>query len=119
MDYLTYRMLHIGGLVVMLLAIGGMIIGRDARAERPPKIASILHGVGLLVILVAGFGMAARREYDMAATPWIWAKVGVWLLLGAFPVLARRGVVPGPVAWPLVVALVLASEWLAHEKPWM
>ena len=42
-----YKLLHISGLILLFVGLGGSLISEEA--EKPPKLAAILHGVGLLV----------------------------------------------------------------------
>ena len=65
----------------------------------------LMHGLGLLVMLVAGFGMQAKGNVGFPG--WLWAKIGIWVLLAVLPVLVRRAVL-GPTS-ALFVAAVLAS----------
>ena len=116
LDYNVYKIIHIVGLVLVFLGIGAVLLGaRDS--GRPPRSAAALHGIGLLVMLVGGFGMMARLEIEFPWPVWLFGKLGVWIVLAIMPVLARRGVARGAVGVLLAIGLVAASAWLAIYKP--
>ena len=53
-----YRVLHASGALLLFLSLGGIFFA--TKDHRPPKIAMILHGIALLVMLVAGVGMVHK-----------------------------------------------------------
>jgi len=117
LDHSAYKIAHIVGLTLVFLGLGAIMLGaRDDR--RPPRCGVILHGVGLLIMLVGGFGMMARLNIVTFPWPgWVFGKVGVWLALGALPALAKRGVVQGLASVLLAAGLAGVSAWLAIYKP--
>lgn len=107
-----YRVLHLVGVLMLFLGLGGILAVTDGKA---PKVYSVLHGVGLLVMLVAGIGTLHK-----ASLPWdnvIFAKMACWVLLGAAPFLVRRGVLPRVGALTLVLVIGGVAVWLAKTKP--
>ena len=103
---------------LLFLGLGGSVLGARTDEGRAPKLATILHGVGLLVMLVGGFGMLARLGIVNWPWPgWALGKMGVWLAIGALPVLVRRKVLPRGVAWLVAAALAATAAWLALYKP--
>jgi hypothetical protein len=74
-----------------------------------------LHGIGLLVMLVAGIGIVHKK--GLAWDPWLLSKIAIWVLVGATPTLVKNGVLPRMVALVLALALGGAAAWLAHAKP--
>ncbi|MEM7204104.1 MAG: hypothetical protein AAF628_27835 [Planctomycetota bacterium] len=117
MDYQTYKLIHLIGLVALLLGLGGILLGRHDEEGKAAKSAMPLHGLGLLLLLVAGFGMLARLEIHWPWPGWTIAKVAIWLVLGALPILVRRGIVPAAIGWPLVIVLASGAAWAAIAKP--
>ncbi|MEE8278956.1 MAG: hypothetical protein V3R89_09595, partial [Thermoanaerobaculia bacterium] len=57
---------------------------------RARKLAGILHGVALLLILLGGFGLVANSHFAGGWPLWVWLKIVIWLLLGGASVLIRR-----------------------------
>ena len=117
MPYETYKLLHVVGLLLLFLGMGGQLLGSGAGRGRAPKGTAILHGVGLLAMLVGGFGMMARLGIHWPWPGWLIAKLGVWLAIGALPVLVRRQVLPRGPAWLIVAALGPLAAWFAIAKP--
>lgn len=117
LDYNAYKIVHFIGLVLLFQGLGAIMLsrGQDGRA---PRSATVLHGLGLLIMLIGGFGMLARLQIVEFPWPlWVFGKFGVWLLLGALPVLAKRGVVKGVAGVLLAAALAGLSAGLALYKP--
>lgn len=124
MPYEFYKVLHLLGIMAFFACLGGAVVlglrGGDARDVAPlRKLLMIGHGVALLVIFVAGFGLMAKRGIMGAGgwPLWIFIKLGLWALLGASVTIIRRTTEMGRVwlfLWPLVGA---AAAWVALTKP--
>ena len=54
------------------------------------RVLMATHGIALVLILVAGFGMLARLGIVGAWPPWVWIKLVLWILLGALPWILKR-----------------------------
>ncbi|HJP29251.1 MAG: hypothetical protein QF689_17765 [Candidatus Latescibacteria bacterium] len=106
-----YKWLHLSGLGLTLLAIGGLAWRQDQ------KLLSITHGIGLLIALIGGFGLVARYAIDWPWPGWLWIKIVVWLIFGASPVLLKRlPQLNTPLWWGLWV-LFLVAAYLGVFKP--
>ena len=108
-----YLWLHLAGLGLMLLALGGMAL---LAGERNRMLAAA-HGVGLLLSFVSGFGLLAKLVIPWPWPGWVFVKILLWLVLGAAPAVMRR--IQGRTAalfWGLW-ALFLVTAWLAVHKP--
>ena len=116
-DY--YKVIHIAGLILLSLALGGMLLAPEPESKNPEakrsKATTIMHGVALLAILVAGFGLVARGGYGWP--PWVIFKIGIWLLLGALPVLIRRDLVPRAAGWIIAFVAAGGAAYLGLIKP--
>jgi len=109
-----YRVLHVVGVLVLFLGLGGALLGsKDGKA---PRSAMVLHGVGLLIMLVAGIG-TVHKDDAVDWGNWLYAKIGCWVLIAAMPTLVKKRMVPGSVGLILVIALGAAAVWLAQTKP--
>jgi hypothetical protein len=107
-----YHVLHLCGVLMLFLGLGGMFASEGGKGS---KLFPALHGVGLLVMLVAGLGVAHKSGLGWPA--WLLAKIACWVVLGAVPVLVKRGVLPRFLALLLVLALGGVAAWLGHAKP--
>lgn len=123
MPYEVYKILHIIGLVSIWAALGGTevhVLNGGTRATN--KVRSLVagtHGVGLVLMLVGGFGMVAKHNLMAEGLPlgWIVAKVVLWLVVGALlAVPLRKPALAKPLwfAMPLFAGL---GAWLALTKP--
>jgi hypothetical protein len=114
-----YRAIHVAGLAMIMLAFGALLI-LPKEAPRPRSVM-IMHGVGILVMIVAGFGMMARSDPPIMAPDswgvWLILKMIIWLAIAALPTLIRGGTIPRKVAWIVIVALAAVAAWLAAAKP--
>lgn len=125
MSYPVYKVLHLLGILAVFTALGAVAMlalrsGSDADDDRPVrKVLMMVHGVGLLVVVVAGFGLMARKGMAQpAAWPtWIYGKIAIWLALGAAVGFIRRA--GGRALWWVVVLPLLGTlaAWLAIMQP--
>jgi hypothetical protein len=91
----TYQLLHILGILLVFMSLGALSLhamnGGTRDSNNARVLVSITHGLGLLLILVPGFGMLARLGAMSGGLPgWVWVKVLVWLLLAALIVVPYR-----------------------------
>lgn len=108
--------------MLLFASLGGMAVlglrGGEEREVTPlRKLLSITHGVSLLVVFVAGFGLMARLGIMSGWPTWIYIKIALWLVLGGATVLVRRTPELGRV-WLLLLPLVGgAAAWVAFTHP--
>ena len=107
-----YKVVHLLGIAFVMMGLGGACM-----AQAKARLPSVLHGLGMLAILVSGFGMIAKYSYDLGGSGWLHAKLGLWFVVGALLVVARR--LPKAQALvflggPLLVGL---SAYIALYKP--
>ncbi|MBT8043940.1 MAG: hypothetical protein KJO79_03230 [Verrucomicrobiae bacterium] len=118
MDYEIYRLIHFAGIFTLFLAFGSLFAGKSTT-----KGAVMGHGIGLFLILLGGFGMQAKVKaayiitHGAAWPTWLIIKIVIWVALGGALVLAKRRIIKGAGAWILIIALGMASAYLAYNKP--
>jgi hypothetical protein len=120
----VYKLLHLLGIMLLFASLGGMAVlglrgGEDREVGPIRKLLAIAHGVSLLVVFVAGFGLMARLGIMSGWPTWIFVKIALWLVLGAAVVLVRRTPELGRV-WLLLLPLVGGgAAWVAitHAGP--
>lgn len=117
-----YKILHLGAIFFVFAAIGGMVLAHREGNVSPGarKLASITHGIALLVVLVAGFGLLkyVGLAHNPATWPlWVWGKFATWLLLGAALVLVRKKPHWTTLWWVGLPLLGMLNAWLAFVKP--
>jgi len=115
-----YTWLHVLGVMLLLAAFGGAIL-REVPASRADDRMrgriSMLHGIGLLLILVAGFGMAARLEIFSVFPAWMIAKLVLWLFLGGWLVVAYKRRLSRLVLLGVAIGASALSAWIGIMKP--
>ena len=111
----TYRILHVLGALLLFLGLGGVLATAGRDGGKPSSLFFAMHGIGLLVLLVCGIGVLHKGGYGWPN--WALTKIACWVLLGAVPVLMRRGVLPRSMAILVVVAIGGTAAWLGIAKP--
>jgi hypothetical protein len=111
MSPVFYHIAHLVGLILLFVGFGGLLSG-DADARRS---AMKFHGIGLIILLVAGFGLIAKLKLPYTS-PFIIAKVVIFLVLGFLPVLARKRTLPAGTVVLIAVALGGCAAYLGYLK---
>lgn len=110
-----YKVLHLFGIMLMFSALGTVIAAAVAGEVNPrlKKLAGMAHGLALVLILVAGFGLLARQGFTGSWPLWVWLKLAIWLLFGAATIFVRKA--GEKAGWLLILLPVLGavSAWLA------
>jgi hypothetical protein len=118
-----YNVVHIVGIILLMAALGGIALhasnGGTRQANASRKLVAVMHGLGVFLILLGGFGMLARLGIVQGGgfPMWVWLKVAVWgILAGAIVLPYRRPAL----ARPLLIALPILgglAAWFAIYKP--
>jgi len=122
MDYLAIKIFHYAGIMLLFMGLGGMVfasyVGFGTEKKKLRRAAAILHGVGLMLILISGFAMLSKLNLMHGDPPnWAKAKFGIFLIMGFSISLAARwsrGIWILIVGWTLLGA---AAAYLALYKP--
>ena len=124
MSYAFYNVLHLLGIFLVLLSLGGIathVLNGGTRQFPARKWLASIHGIGLLLIFVAGFGLMARIGLvGQGLWPtWIFIKLSIWLVLGTMPILIYRVPNRAGVWGFLTFFLAALSAWTAIYKPFL
>ena len=123
MPYTTYKFLHILGILAVFLAWGGLAIYRFSGEKKlgPSKITfrmiMLTHGIGLVLALVAGFGLLARLGIHGPWPLWVSLKLGLWVALGAGVILPKRFPEHLRLWWLSLIAVASLAIYLVIYKP--
>lgn len=121
MSYAAYKALHYLGIFLLVATLAAALARRAHMEGEDPwrKRLGMVHGTALLLVLLGGFGMLARLGTGGGPflSGWVLAKLGIWALLGATLVGARRSAaLAGRFLW-VVPLLAAAAGLLAFTKP--
>lgn len=121
MSYEFYKLLHLIGVFLTLSGLAGMAIhvagGGTKATFKSRALASATHGIGLVVTLVAGFGLLAKLGLMAGMPGWAIAKLVVWLILGALPALIWRKPGAAKMFYFLAILFAAFNGYLAIYKP--
>lgn len=124
MSYEFYNLLHILGIVLVFMAVGALAFhGANGGTKETNKARGLImasHGVGLLLIAVAGFGMLAKIGGMSGGLPgWLHPKLLIWVLIGAAPALLNRKPEWGKIMWFVLPLLAAGAAYFAlnHSAP--
>lgn len=120
--YTTYKLIHLFGLLLAFSALGGMAVhaasGGTSRASGVRGVVLTMHGLGVFLLLLGGFGMLARLGIVQGGLPgWILVKLGVWTVVAVLAALPYRK--PALAKWTLVALPFLGAfaAYMALYKP--
>jgi hypothetical protein len=100
-----YNYMHVLGIILTFMAYG-MYLARDNSTKS--KGLAIMHGVGLLILLISGGGMAAKLK--LGAPSWMLIKIGLWVLLGVMTIfIKRKPEMKVAFAWGICIIAALAA----------
>lgn len=105
-----YLIIHLTGISLLALGVGGMMAGGEKR-----KTFAMLQGLGLLVMLVSGFGLIAKLGGGFPHFAIV--KLVLWLVIAMLPMLFRKLKTPLPAAILISLILVGTMAYLGVMKP--
>jgi hypothetical protein len=122
LSYQIYKLAHFAGIMMLFIGLGGLLVsayaGHANLKSRAKILAFTFHGLGLLLILVGGFGMLARLGLVNGLPVWIYIKLLLWLTMGIAVSLAKRSTKAAWLNALLFVGIGVSSAALALYKPW-
>lgn len=118
MPYTFYKVMHFIGIFMVFSGLGAQcILALNGSEKTKPtrKWLGIMHGVGLLLTLVAGFGLLARIGGGMGG--WVMVKLAIWIILGGIGAIAARKQSIAGMIWILSLLLGWGAAFMAVNKP--
>jgi hypothetical protein len=114
-----YKIIHILGILMLFMSVGGLltksIVGEND-SKRWRKQLTMNHGIGLLLILLGGFGMLAKLGILWPMPGWVMAKLIIWVILGGLLFLILKSNI-SKLLWYLVILLGILAGYFAIMKP--
>lgn len=121
MDIAFYKVIHMLGLVLLFQSLGASLFysfsAREPSDDWPAKMLKIMHGTGLLLLLLGGFGMLAKLGIMWPLPVWTWIKLLVWITLAASLPLVKKKPESARIWWTLVIVLGALAAYLGAFKP--
>ena len=113
MDPGIYKIIHFIGIIALFLGIGSLI-SSDPKKPAALRRPAMIHGIGVLLLLVSGFGLSAKLKIGFPT--WMIAKLVILLLLGAMIVVIKRKLLPAPVVYLLAIVLGGIAAYLGFSN---
>ena len=110
MQATTYLIIHLTGIAMLSIGTGGMFADGKSR-----KTFASFQGIGLLVMLVSGFGLLAKLHLGFPHFAMV--KMALWVVIAMLPVIFRKLKTPLAAAILVSLALVGIMAWLGVMKP--
>jgi hypothetical protein len=117
MSYEFYNIAHVIGVILLFSALGVLAATAGSPSVPLRRFASIAHGIALVLILVAGFGLLARLGYFGDIPTWAYLKMVLWGVLGLVVLPLKRRPEMAPALWLVMPVLGGIAAWLAIVKP--
>lgn len=116
-----YTILHIAGIIMVFMPLAAIIqhisSGGDKSDNPRRKQIAITHGIGVLLILISGFGMLAKLGIHWPWPGWVFVKFGIWLLLSALIGLAYRFKKSAEKLWLGLILIGVVAAVFGLSKP--
>lgn len=118
LSYETYKLIHLLGVIFLFLSLGGYLTLSSTKTPMSRKLIAFTHGIALVVILVAGFGLLARLGFGaFQSWPfWVWVKFVIWLILAVIVILIRRMPELRISLWFIIPILGVIAAYMAIFK---
>lgn len=113
-----YNVLHLVGILMLFMGYGALL-GRSMSGStdvKVRKLGSITSGIGLLLMIVAGFGLIAK-VYGNSFQGWMIAKGIIWVLLGGLIAVINRKPSHAGLLWWAILALGAIASVLVYYRP--
>jgi hypothetical protein len=122
MSYEFYKVLHLVGVFMILTSVSALtihVIGGGTKLTTPMRKGLMaVHGMGLLIVLVAGFGLLARLGLARSGIPpWVIVKLVIWLYFAAATMFLYRTTKYAKGFWFKIIVLASLAAYFAIYKP--
>jgi uncharacterized membrane protein SirB2 len=113
--YETYKVLHLAGIFFLLFSLSSYLIIVNNNLDKFRKLASVMHGISLFIILLGGFGLLARLGImNGSGLPvWIWVKLAIWIIMGVMVIFIKKFQSLSKFIWFAVPILAIVAAYLA------
>ena len=116
--YEIYKIMHLLGVFMVLAALFGWTINYYNGGEKQnpaKKILGITHGIGLVLILIGGFGLLARINQSVLQL-WVSLKLSIWFIFGFYTLLLHKRILKPNVSWFVILGLATSAIYVVQYK---
>ncbi|HSI62930.1 MAG TPA: hypothetical protein VLE43_07415 [Candidatus Saccharimonadia bacterium] len=107
MSIAFYHIAHLVGLILLFVGFGALASGN--------RKGMMYHGIGLVILLVAGFGLIAKLGLSYTA-PFVIAKGVIFLILGFLPVLVKKKTLSAAAVLWIAIVLGGCAAYVGYTK---
>lgn len=118
LSYQVYKILHLVSLFGVFMCLGALVIHHMNGGAKhfPARMWLVLSfTIFMFLAFVGGFGLMARLGSGMQT--WIYAKIALWLVIGAYMSLIARKPDWSKVHWFVLLVLGATGAYVASYKP--
>lgn len=115
-----YLILHLVGVIVLFYALGGLalhVVNGGTREFPKRRWMMIIHGIGMMLVFIPGFGLLAKLEITWPWPFWVWGKLVAWLCLGLITRVILKKTEWANILFFVVLALGAWAVLLVELKP--
>ncbi len=118
LSYETYKLIHLLGVIFLFLSLGAYLTLSSTKTAVNRKLIALTHGIAVIVILVAGFGLLARLGFSAFQSwpAWVWVKITIWLILSLIIILIRKMPELKISLWFIIPILGVIAAYMAIFK---
>ena len=119
MSYEFYKLLHLTGIVLLFSGLISMLTLKIAGVPlegRNKKFSFMAHGLGLLLIIISGFGLLARLGLIQEIPRWVYIKLLIWLYFGGIVALIKRKAT-GWNFYVILICVFMLAAYVGITKP--
>lgn len=109
MTFETFKILHLAGFIFLFFGLGGLLSAAysGVSLSKAARILNLsLHGLGILLIIVSGFGMLRASGHSGPPPTWITSKLLIWIYFAASVLIIKFR---GKLGIPLTIAFMIAG----------
>ena len=120
LGYETYKLVHLIGIFVLLSGVAALwaleLFSDSPGYAKARKGIMAMHGIAIFVVLLGGFGTLAKLGIGSPWPPWIWIKIGIWVVLGGLPALLSKSSSTSKVLFLIAPLLGAVAAWAAINQ---
>ena len=119
MSYEFYKLLHLTGIVLLFSGLVSMLtvkVAGQTLEGRTKKFSFMTHGLGLLLIIISGFGLLARLGMIQEIPNWVYVKLLIWLFFGGIVALIKRKAT-GWNFYVILICIFILAAYVGITKP--